>query len=352
MTNEKIYCQNCGHELDEGSKVCKRCNLVAAVNLENFLISKYKLLAVIGVFAALSVYLSTTATSNGNNEFLRYGSFISLSIVILLSLTFGWDLIWYSLKILKYPFEGEERYRDWFKLGFRFSIILLFISFFVTIVSFISFFILSDKSIATSLVMAVFFDFIILLLIATFYFPIRSIIENNGTIVRILMSIVLSFFGAYDLYYFMIDDRSDPLLSTITSVIVLVVVISLLIRSLQLIFDSMNTGIRSFTSENLKKFEDTIMEALKKTIQSLRETDVNALLFGGIGFISIILGCIVLNLNPPNYQLGYPTMTLGLACFVFGVSINTSKKTGKRIDQILENQRLILEEIKKKRESE
>ena len=103
--------------------------------------------------------------------------------------------------------------------------------------------------------------------------------------------------------------------------------------------------------KKLKK-EVFMIEVLRKKIQAVRDTDVNALLFGGIGLLGIFLGSIVINLNPPSYQIGYPTMALGLTCFIFAVSIDNSKKTGKKMESILENQHLILEEIKKNRGSE
>jgi len=130
MDDPKNFCQSCGFELAEGSKICKRCNLIAALNLENYLLSKYKLFAVIGIFGALSVYLSTTASTHGNNLFLQYGSYLGLSIVILLSFILGWDLLFYSFKTLHFQFDDETHYPPWFRLGFRFSTILLFMSFF------------------------------------------------------------------------------------------------------------------------------------------------------------------------------------------------------------------------------
>jgi hypothetical protein len=253
MDVPKNFCQNCGHELDEGAVKCKRCNLVAAINLENFLISKYKLLAVIGVFAALSVYLSTTAISNGNNEFLRYGSYISLSIVILLSLIFGWEIIGYSIKILQFPFDGEYHYRDWFKLGFRFSTILLFISFFIVIIGFISFYILAtEKNIATSLVLTILVDFLLFFIISTFYFPTRSLIESGNNLFRLIVVFSLIFlqFLTIKLYFL---GHTEDVFALLMPIFIIVIAFVLIIRSSWLILLTMDNGIRCFTTENLKK---------------------------------------------------------------------------------------------------
>ena len=252
MVDSKIFCQNCGFELDEGSIVCKRCNVVAALNLENFLLTKYKLLAIIGIFGAISVYLSTTALTQGNNQFLQYGSYISLAIVILLSSIFGWDLVLYSFKILQFSFDDKTHYRTWLKLGFRFAIILLFISFFASMIFFISFYIISDVTIAQSLMYSIAVDFMILFIITTIYFPYRTLIEASGNVFRFFLIFLLIVFFVVTIKQ-IFAETVDNLLNIIFIFILIILDSFLIFRSSILIFQTMNNGVRSITSENLKK---------------------------------------------------------------------------------------------------
>ena len=252
MDDSKNFCQNCGFELDEGLTVCKRCNLVAALNLENFLLSKYKLLAIIGIFGALSVYLSTTASTHGNNPLLQYGSYISLAIVILLSLICGWDLVQYSFKILQFPFDEKFHYWAWLKLGFRFSTILLFISFFASVILLISLYILSDITVAQPLIYSIVLDFIILLIITTIYYPYRSMIEMRGTIFRLILNFLLIGALVFSIKQLSVE-TPDKLLNIISISFFIILSLFLIVRSSMLIFQTMNTGTRSLTIDNLKK---------------------------------------------------------------------------------------------------
>lgn len=274
MINKIKYCQNCGHEIEEGAKICKRCNLVAANNLENFLLSKYKLLAVIGVFAALSVYLSSTAVSRSNNEFLNYGSYLGLSIVILLSMLFGWDLIWYSKNILHFPFDGEEHHLEWFKLGFRFAIILLFASFFITTIGFISLYILSTRiDVATSLVLTIIVDFLFFLMISTFYFPIRSYIESGKNIFRFIVVFILIFLQFFTVgFYF--TGHTDDVFALLLPLFMIIVAHLLMIRSCWLIFSTMSDGQPSFLSKKFVK--EILIEPFKRGLSHIKQIDLKS----------------------------------------------------------------------------
>ncbi|MGA2120933.1 MAG: hypothetical protein ABSG49_02680 [Methanoregula sp.] len=92
------------------------------------------------------------------------------------------------------------------------------------------------------------------------------------------------------------------------------------------------------------------MAILKKAILSIKPTEGNVLIYGGIGILFIFLGGMLLSMNPPNFQVGYPTIAIGFAFFVFAVSIDNSKKSAKKSDQILAKLDEIHEEIKKKNE--
>jgi len=253
MVDSSKFCQNCGFELTDESKICKRCNLVAAYNLENFLYSKYKLFTIIGIFGALAVYLSTTASSHDNNQFLQFGSYISLAIVILLSFICGWDLLFYSSKILQFPFDKDFHYRAWLKLGFRFSTILLFLAFFATIIGFISAYILSDVTLATSLALSLALDFLILVIITGIYFPIRSLIESSENLIfRYVLNFFLIFLIFLTIYVYFFRHTND-IFALILPIFAIVIDYVLMIRCSWLILQKMDTGIRSLTFENIKK---------------------------------------------------------------------------------------------------
>jgi len=90
------------------------------------------------------------------------------------------------------------------------------------------------------------------------------------------------------------------------------------------------------------------MEALKKVILTIKQTSGIVLFFGGGGILFIILGGLILNMNPPNFQIGYPTTAIGFAFFVFAVSTDNAHKSAKKSDQILEKLDAIYEELKKR----
>ena len=94
------------------------------------------------------------------------------------------------------------------------------------------------------------------------------------------------------------------------------------------------------------------METIKRIIHTIKETDVNVWLFGGLSIIFILIGNIHLNQNPPNFQIGYPTTAMGFAFFVFAVSIDNSKKSAKKMNQILEKLNDIQGELKKNNDSD
>lgn len=92
------------------------------------------------------------------------------------------------------------------------------------------------------------------------------------------------------------------------------------------------------------------MEALKQLIHDVKQIDGTVLLFGGLGLILMILGGMLLNMNTPNLQVGYPTTAIGFAFFVFSTSINNSINSAKKTDQILEKLNNLQEEMKKNKE--
>jgi hypothetical protein len=94
------------------------------------------------------------------------------------------------------------------------------------------------------------------------------------------------------------------------------------------------------------------MEALNRINHLLRETSSTVLFFGACGIFLIYIGDILLNQNPPSLQIGFPTAAMGFGFFVFAISIDNSKRSAKKMNQILEKLNDIQEELKKKKESD
>ena len=85
-----------------------------------------------------------------------------------------------------------------------------------------------------------------------------------------------------------------------------------------------------------------------KIIRAIKNTDSTVLVYGSFSILLIIIGGLLLNMNPPNFQIGYPTTAIGFALFVFAVSINNAIKSAKKSDIIIEKLDAIQEELKKK----
>jgi uncharacterized membrane protein len=90
------------------------------------------------------------------------------------------------------------------------------------------------------------------------------------------------------------------------------------------------------------------MEPIKKVIRAIKDTDTQVLFYGGMGIVLIIIGSLILNMSPPNYQVGYSTTAIGFAFFVFAISTDNAKKSAKKTDQILAKLDEIHEELRKK----
>jgi len=109
-----MRCPNCNTEIADHLKICWFCNS-NLITLENFLNKKSKLLVIIGVFGALSIYLLQTAKDYSDNPLLQFASGISLLVMITLSSRILADCYFF---IKKFPSEreyGNEEYRAWTK---------------------------------------------------------------------------------------------------------------------------------------------------------------------------------------------------------------------------------------------
>jgi hypothetical protein len=90
------------------------------------------------------------------------------------------------------------------------------------------------------------------------------------------------------------------------------------------------------------------MKSLKEFILDIKKIDSNILIYGGFGVILVFLGGQLINMNPPNFQVGYPTLAIGFAFFVFSTTLNNSKKTSQKMDQIMTKLNEIQEDLKKR----
>jgi len=90
------------------------------------------------------------------------------------------------------------------------------------------------------------------------------------------------------------------------------------------------------------------MDVLKELRLEINETSGIVFLYWFTSLIFLVVGWLLLNLTPPNYQIGFPFTALGFAFFVFGTSINNSNKSAKKIDLILKKLDNIHNEMRKK----
>jgi len=146
MDPEKIYCPNCFNQIDTSSKECPRCFTRISHNLENFLLAKYKIFTLIGVFGALSIYLLTTSNQNGNDPLLLSGRLFSLTLVIILSGICIWDLlIYYSMKNEKIDYQNLS-ISDIFRNIRPLPSFILFAAFFSALIFILAVYVLSNKA--------------------------------------------------------------------------------------------------------------------------------------------------------------------------------------------------------------
>jgi hypothetical protein len=92
------------------------------------------------------------------------------------------------------------------------------------------------------------------------------------------------------------------------------------------------------------------MASFEKIKKCIKQTNSSVLVFGCVGIFFIFIGGFILGANPPNLQVGYPTTSIGLACFIFAISIDNAIKSAKKTDQILVKLDEIHKELIKKNE--
>ncbi len=110
-----MRCPNCNTEIADHLTRCWVCDS-NLITLENYLNKKNKILVIIGVFGALSIYLQQTASINNDNFFLQLGSGMSLFLMTVLSSNLILDYWGYVKKYPKNPGESDSvGYSEWTK---------------------------------------------------------------------------------------------------------------------------------------------------------------------------------------------------------------------------------------------
>jgi uncharacterized membrane protein YidH (DUF202 family) len=179
MEQEIKYCPNCYNQIENDSEECPRCFTKISRNLENFLLAKYKLFTLIGVFGALSIYLLTTSQQNGNDPILRSGSFFSLIIVIILSAICVWDLIRYFR--IEDPDYKELPVSAIIKSVRTLPALIMFLVFFVGLILILTLYVLLNTKIGPAVVFTLFiigFSLFLIVFYYTFRYQTEKIMEK------------------------------------------------------------------------------------------------------------------------------------------------------------------------------
>lgn len=109
--------------------------------------------------------------------------------------------------------------------------------------------------------------------------------------------------------------------------------------------EDIKKGLEEIISMNEKS--DSIIKFLKKDLKEdmkLYSSDPFILFWSLFGVLAVISGAILLNQNPPIYQTGFPSITLGFAFFTFGSNRYSNAKMRRKLDEIENN---LIEKLKK-----
>jgi hypothetical protein len=110
-----MRCPNCNTEIADHLTHCWVCDS-NLITLENYLNKKNKILVIIGVFGALSIYLLQTANTYNGNYLLQLGSGMSLLVMVVLSSHLILDCNKYIKKYPKNAGESDSTgYPQWIK---------------------------------------------------------------------------------------------------------------------------------------------------------------------------------------------------------------------------------------------
>jgi hypothetical protein len=258
MDQERKYCPNCYNPVEAGLEECPRCFTKISHNLENYLLAKYKIFTLIGVFGALSIYLLTTSDQNNHDQLLLSGSLFCLTIVIILSGICIWDLFVYSMKKEKIDFQNLTIW-DIFRSVKPLPSILLFAAFFSALIFILTLFVLSNNAVNYTIVSTIILIAMAIIFISVIYYPYRYFIEkwkNNWfrAIIFVFLLFVLFLYIKNQITILPYEPISISLTAIISSILII-----LLLQCLRLMY-------RDMTSENsVTTTDETTVTPKRKT---------------------------------------------------------------------------------------
>lgn len=215
-----MRCPNCNNEIADHLTVCWICNS-NLINLENFLNKKNKILVIIGVFGALSIYFMQTAFNYNNNFFLELGSGISLLVMVILSLVIISDC--YSF-IKKYPNIPQEQDKQGYYVWIKHTINLLSLWAFllgvlIIVFSVLVFVLIYSKISEIALIFTGGFAFIFIL-VAFLLLPSDAIVKKSSFPVQLMVCFLFSLLVAIWFSYVIRDLSKFDRVSFTTDLIV------------------------------------------------------------------------------------------------------------------------------------
>lgn len=263
MDQKRKYCPNCYNPVEIGSDECSRCFTKISHNLENFLLAKYKIFTLIGVFGALSIYLLTTSNQNNNDSLLLSGSLFCLTIVIILSGICIWDLSVYSIKNEKIDFQNLTIW-DIFRSVKPLPSIILFAAFFAALIFILVLYVLSNNAANYTIISAVLLTAIAIVAISIVYYPYRYFIERWNNWIRAVIFIVL-LSALFSFIKTQITTLSYNLINVSLTAIISLIIIVLLAKCLVLMYRNLTsakqvTSIDTTTVKSERKNDDLTVE--------------------------------------------------------------------------------------------
>jgi len=200
-----MRCPNCNTDVADHLTVCWACNS-NLVTLENYLSKKNKILVIIGVFGALSLYLMQTANSYESNFFLQLGSGISLLVMVVLTSIIISNCY---LFIKKYPkLQGDQKgfgYTEWIRQTTDLLYLWAFLAGLCIIVCSVLLFMLFYSKI-NEIVMTITFGFIFIFLIVAFILlPSDDLMRKKSFVAQLFVVFIFSFLTILWILYLIRD---------------------------------------------------------------------------------------------------------------------------------------------------
>lgn len=257
MDQTKKYCPNCYNQVENGSEECPRCYTKISHNLENFLLAKYKIFTLIGVFGALSIYLLTTSQKNSDSSLLLLGSLYCLTIVIILSGICIWDLFIYSFRDQKIDYKNLS-IRDIFYNVKPLPALILFTAFFCVLIFILSIYILSNTAVNETIIYSFFLTAVAIIAISVIYYPYRYFVEKFNNWIRAVIFVFLLFALFSFIKTQITTGPNNPISISLTAIFSSILIV-LLIKCLALMYRDM------ISVKNVPSIDTTPVEPERKS---------------------------------------------------------------------------------------